>query len=86
MSEEAAWLDGNALAGLLQQIFGADITALPRGCQSCGRVNAVGAHRLYRGAGWVLRCPACGDVAMRVVAVEERYSLHLSGDWWLEVV
>ena len=35
-------------------------------CQSCGAENALGAHRAYRGAGVVLRCPACGDVAVRI--------------------
>ena len=54
MSDQPTWLDGNALAGVLTEILGAELTASPRGCPSCGAVNAIGAHRLYRGAGWVL--------------------------------
>lgn len=59
-------LDGNAIAATLADAFGADITGERRGCASCGAVNAVGAFHVYRGAGYVLRCPACGDVAVRI--------------------
>ena len=59
-------LDGNALAGILTEAFGTDVTATPRGCTGCGQIHAVGAHRVYQGAGYVLRCPGCGDVAARI--------------------
>lgn len=85
MSKDALWLDGNALAGLLREVFGAATTDAPRGCQSCGAVNAIGAHRLYQGAGAVLRCPACGDLALRIVTLPDRHVLHFTGAWRLEV-
>jgi hypothetical protein len=59
-------LDGNALAGLLMEAFGEDMTIALRGCASCGVVSAIGAYRVYASAGYVLRCPACGDVNARV--------------------
>jgi hypothetical protein len=77
-------LDGNALAGVLVEALGTELTESPRGCQSCGAVNPVGAHRLYTGAGWVLRCPNCGDVALRVVSLSEQHVLTFSGDWRVE--
>jgi len=64
MSEDARWLDGNALGGLLQELFATELTDAPHGCGSCGAVRAIGAHRLYRGAGLVLRCPVCSDIAL----------------------
>jgi hypothetical protein len=82
---EAKWLDGNALAGLFHQLFGAELTDTPRGCQSCGAVRPVGAHRLYRGAGMVLRCPVCSDVALRIAILPGRYVLHFAGTWRLDV-
>lgn len=85
MSDQALWLDGNALAGLLSEAFGAEVTSAPRGCPSCGAVNAVGAHRAYGGAGVVLRCPACGDVALRVVTLPDRHVLVLHGTWTVGV-
>src|SRR5207249_294457 len=85
MTDDARWLDGNALAGLLLEVLGAEMTDAPRGCQSCARVHAIGAHRLYRGAGLVLRCPACGDVALRVATLPDRHILHLVGAWRLDI-
>jgi Family of unknown function (DUF6510) len=78
-------LDGNALAGLLAELLGVEITSAPRGCQSCGAVRPIGAHRLYRGAGLVLRCPVCGDVAARVATLPDRHILQLAGAWRLEI-
>ena len=77
-------LDGNALAGVLVEALGTELTDAPRGCQSCGAVNPVGAHRLYIGAGWVLRCPSCGDVALQIVSSEACNVLTLSGRWRIE--
>lgn len=77
-------LDGNALAGVLASIFGgAEMTAAARGCGSCGQHHALGEHRLYRGAGWVLRCPGCGDVALTVVEDEARgvREVRFAGRW-----
>ena len=63
MSEDARWLDGNAMGGLLQELFGAEMTAAPHTCQSCGAERPVAAHRVYLGAGTVLRCPVCNQIA-----------------------
>lgn len=85
MDDDARWLDGNAIAGLLAELFGTEMTGVPRGCASCGATNAVGAHRAYRGAGIVLRCPACGDVALCVSEGRDRRLVHLTGSWTLEL-
>ena len=85
MSEDARWLDGNALGGLLQELFGAEMTGAPRRCQSCGTERPVAAHRLYLGAGTVLRCPACDQIALVVVALPDRDVVHLTGAWRMEM-
>jgi hypothetical protein len=65
-------LDGNALAGRLEALFGADMTAIPGRCANCHTVNMVGAMRAYTdGPGAVLRCPACDEVVLRVVETAE---------------
>ena len=84
MNEQALWLDGNALAGLLQELFATEMTDMPRGGGSGGAVRAIGAHRLYRGAGLVLRCPVCSDVAMVVATAPDRRVVHLVGTWRIE--
>ena len=85
MTEEALWLDGNGLAGLLVEVFGADMTAMPRVCQSCGQRNPLGAHRAYAGAGTVLRCPACGDIGLRIAVLPDRHVVEVRGAWRLEI-
>jgi hypothetical protein len=73
--------DGNAIAGLLQEIFVGEFTTLQRRCQSCGDRNPAGAHRSYSGAGVVLRCPTCGDVALKFATLPDRYVFELRGAW-----
>jgi Family of unknown function (DUF6510) len=85
MTEQALWLDGNAIGGMLAEVFGTEMTTVVRGCQSCGAREPIGAHRAYRGAGVVLRCPACGDLALRIAVLPDRHVVLLSGSWTLEV-
>ena len=75
--------DGNAIAGLLQEVFVTEITTAMRTCQSCGDQQPIGAHRLYTGAGHVLRCPSCGDVAARIVSFSDQHVISLNGVWSL---
>jgi predicted RNA-binding Zn-ribbon protein involved in translation (DUF1610 family) len=58
------YTDGNELGGLLADFLAADPTMMRRRCQSCHSENPLASHRAYHGAGVVLRCPACGDVAI----------------------
>ena len=85
MNEQALWLDGNAVAGLLQELFGTELTDMPHGCGSCGAVRAIGAHRLHRGAGVVLRCLVCSDVALVVATAHNRRVVHLARTWRMEM-
>ena len=85
MTDDTRWLDGNALGGLLQELFGADATGAPRICRTCGSNRPVGAHRLYSGAGAVLRCPVCEDVALVAATLPDRYVVHLTGSWRIAI-
>ena len=38
----------------------------PHAASRAAPSTALAAHRAYRGAGVVLRCPACADVAVRI--------------------
>jgi Family of unknown function (DUF6510) len=75
----ARWLDGNALAGLLAEALGEDMTAVERRCEHCGLERALGAYRAYLGAGVVLRCPGCGAPGLRIVTVEDGFSVSWAG-------
>jgi hypothetical protein len=76
---EGLWLDGNAVAGLLVEALGEDMTAVERRCEHCGDVWALGAYRAYIGAGVVLRCPGCATPGLRIVVAEERFSISWAG-------
>ncbi len=79
-------LDGNAAAGLLQEIFAVDVTTASGTCDNCGAVDAVGALVVYTYApGTVLRCPSCDAVLMRIVTDGRRYWVDLRGVRSLEL-
>lgn len=73
--------DGNGVAGLLQQIFAAEITNARRVCDGCGEEHPIGAHRAYSGAGTVLRCPGCGAVAASISELPGEYVVGFHGAW-----
>lgn len=77
-------LDGNALAGILAEALGTDLTRAMRTCGGCGTESPMGAHRLYAGAGRVLRCPVCADLALVAVEIGDgRHHLRFRGEWVL---
>jgi Zn finger protein HypA/HybF involved in hydrogenase expression len=80
-------LDGNAIGGLLREIFAMEMTAAESTCAGCGAVNAVGRVEVYvQAPGTVVRCPECGAVLMRIVRGRGRYWVDLSGTRCLELV
>jgi Family of unknown function (DUF6510) len=84
MTEQMLHTDANGVAGLLQEVFVGEITSAQRVCQSCRARSAAGAHRAYEGAGIVLRCPACGDVAARISVLPQRRVIELRGVWVID--
>jgi Family of unknown function (DUF6510) len=73
-------LDGNALGGLLGELFGRELTAALGTCASCGAVGAIATLAVYAHApGTVARCPACDSVVLRLVRVEQRTWVDFRG-------
>ncbi|MGP4020558.1 DUF6510 family protein [Saccharopolyspora sp. 5N708] len=74
------YLDGNALAGPLAEIFAADITTADARCGGCGRTGPVATLRVYgRAPGLVARCPGCDEVLLRFVRGPDAAWLDLRG-------
>lgn len=68
LDADSDFLDGNAAAGPLRELFAIDLTAATGRCAGCGRTGALGGVRLYsRAPGLVLRCPGCDAVLVRLV-------------------
>lgn len=79
-------LDGNAMAGDLQEIFAVDVTTAAYVCAGCGHRAAVATLRLWRPApGTVARCPRCQDVVLRIVRAPDRVILDIRGAVRLEL-
>ena len=78
------YLDGNAAAGELSNIFAIDITAAEGQCAHCGATKHFAEAHLYTQApGFVARCAACQHVLLRVVTVNQRVFLDMRGMTYL---
>ena len=73
-------LDGNAIGGLLIDVFGRDMTAALSTCGTCGASGPVAELAVYGPApGKVVRCRSCNSVLMVFVAAHGRICVDLSG-------
>jgi uncharacterized protein DUF6510 len=78
--ERLTTLDGNAIAGLLVDVFGEEMTTATGTCASCGASGEVARFVVYaRGPGAVARCAACTSVLMVIVTVREITCVDLRG-------
>jgi hypothetical protein len=77
-------LDGNAAAGLLQEIFPFEVTLAEMRCDGCGAEGPLGALMVYGEAmGAIVRCPKCDGALLRVTHVRGQYVLDLRGATWM---
>jgi hypothetical protein len=73
-------LDGNAIGGLMIEIFGAEMTTATGVCAHCGAVTVMAEAVLYLEApGAVARCRTCDSVLMVVVDVRGTKCVDLRG-------
>jgi len=82
----ALMVDGNAVAGPLQQIFGRDMTMAMARCAGCDHEAEMGALMAFtRGPGIVLRCPACQAAIARIVETPSAIYLEARGAAFLRI-
>ena len=73
-------VDGNAIGGLLQEVFGIEMTDAASVCESCGADRQVAELAVYlRTLGTVVRCPSCEAVLMVFVKIHDRTCVDLLG-------
>ena len=73
-------LDGNAIGGLLINVFGAEMTTARGTCAHCGAVHQIAELVVYLQApGKVARCRSCESVVMVVVERAEIFCVDLRG-------
>ena len=73
-------LDGNAIGGMLIEVFGAEMTTAVGTCDVCGSVGQVAEMAVYRSElGSVVRCRVCDNVLMVFVAIHGVTCVDLRG-------
>jgi hypothetical protein len=82
---DAHMLDGNAVAGLLQEVFAVEMTTAVGTCDGCGASESLGAVHVFRGAGVVLRCPHCDNALAKIVKSDAAAWINLGGIRTLKV-
>ena len=81
-------VDGNALAGMLSELFVPEMTAARCRCDSCGRVEQLGAEHVYahpQAPGAVLRCMHCDSAMLVIVQTDGTWRLGSAGVTWIEI-
>jgi hypothetical protein len=72
-------LDGNAIAGALQEAFGGEMTARTGVCEHCGAAGLMAELHVYtRAPGIVARCPSCGSAVLVLVDAGGTVRVHLA--------
>ena len=73
-------LDGNAIGGLLMEVFGTEMTTAVGTCANCDAVGQVAEFAVYMpGLGTVVRCRSCGSVLMVFTEVRRVTCVDLMG-------
>jgi hypothetical protein len=73
-------LDGNAIGGLLHEVFGVELTAANSECASCSATRPVAELVVYlRGPGTIARCRSCHAVMMVFVEIRGVTCVDLRG-------
>ena len=75
-----ATLDGNAIGGLLMEVFGTEMTTAVGTCANCDAVGQVAEFAVYMpGLGTVVRCRVCNAVLMAFVQIRGIHCVDLEG-------
>ena len=86
MTSNNDYLDGNAAAGELSNVFTMDVTAASGQCAHCGATKRFAEARLYmHGDGLVARCVVCQNVLLRLVRARHRVFLDVRGMTYLSL-
>jgi uncharacterized protein DUF6510 len=73
-------LDGNAIAGTMTEVFGADMTLTVAACASCGAAGMLAETAVYlRAPGVVVRCRRCDGVLLVVVERDGLFCVDMQG-------
>lgn len=79
-------LDGNAIGGLMNEVFGTEMTTAIGTCANCGATGPMAETVVYLHApGTVVRCRVCSALLMVVVNRGEMNCVDMQGLAMIEV-
>ncbi|HEY7583220.1 MAG TPA: DUF6510 family protein [Acidimicrobiia bacterium] len=86
MNDDDRHFDGNAIGGLLLEVFGQEMTDRLGCCGNCQAINPLGAAVVYLDApGSVIRCPACQSVLLVAVALPTGVRITIESLRWIDL-
>jgi hypothetical protein len=73
-------LDGNALAGVMHDLFARDMTTTGYECTNCGSAGVVAELAVYMsGPGTVARCRDCDTILLMLTERHGMYCIDMPG-------
>lgn len=79
-------LDGNAVAGMLHDIFSSEMTTSLTECVNCGRQGEFGSLLAFTQApGIVLCCQTCEHIVLRIVKTSQAVYLDARGAMFIRL-
>jgi len=80
------YLDGNAVAGEMTEIFVMDVTAAEGQCAHCATIKHFAeAHVYVKCPGVVARCAVCGEILLRLAYVHQQVFIDVGGLTYLSL-
>lgn len=80
------FMDINAVAGELRDVFAVDITTASGKCGHCGSDEPLADAKLYgRMPALVLRCRGCDEILLRMITAHGRTRLDMRGLAYLQL-
>jgi hypothetical protein len=79
-SEDPGPLDGNAVAGMLSELFAFDMTTAILSCDGCGSTAELAEIHVYGGAmGSIFRCIHCDTAVLRIARTPHGFAIDMRG-------
>jgi hypothetical protein len=73
-------VDGNAVAGMLRELFAFDMTTAILACNGCGSTAALAEIRVYGGSmGSIFRCINCDTALLRMARTPRGFTIDMRG-------
>ncbi len=84
--DKSLMLDGNAMAGLLHELFDVEMTVASIECGNCGQQGEMGSLWAFvESPGYILRCPGCHNIIMRLTVTPQQVYLDARGAAYLRI-